>query len=137
MAQFADRLLEKIRAKDSRSIVGLDPRIEQMPRFISRTSARSAIAEFHEMVLEAVADLVPAVKPQLAFFEQYGVAGIEAFESTVRAAKLRGLLVIADGKRNAQQIRDAVSAEYGPVPLKLVVEYLEALEKIGVVARTR
>lgn len=46
-------------------------------------------------------------------------------------------LNFADGKRNAQQIRDAVSAEYGPVPLELVVEYLKALEKIGVVARTR
>jgi orotidine-5'-phosphate decarboxylase len=51
-------------------------------------------------VLVAVADLVPAVKPQLAFFEQYGVAGFQAFENTIRAAKQRGLLVIADGKRN-------------------------------------
>ncbi len=60
----------------------------------------AAITEFHELVLDAVADLVPAVKPQLAFFEQYGVAGMQAFENTVRAAKQRGLLVIADGKRN-------------------------------------
>jgi hypothetical protein len=44
-------------------------------------------------------------------------------------------LNFADGKRNAQQIRDAVSAEYGPVPLELVVEYLKALTKIGVVAQ--
>src|SRR5271167_3635767 len=100
MAFFADRLLEKIRAKDSRSIVGLDPRIDQMPRFIQRSDVCAAITEFHEIVLEAVADLVPAVKPQLAFFEQYGVAGMQAFENTVRAAKRRGLLVIADGKRN-------------------------------------
>jgi len=40
---------------------------------------------------------------------------------------------VADGKRNAQEIRDAVSAEYGPVPLEMVVEYLKALEKIGAV----
>jgi len=46
------------------------------------------------------------------------------------------VLNFADGNRNAQQIRDAVSAEYGPVPLELVVEYLKALEKIGVVAQT-
>lgn len=71
-----------------------------MPEFISRDSACAAITEFHELVLDAVADLVPAVKPQLAFFEQYGVAGMQAFENTVRAAKRRGLLVIADGKRN-------------------------------------
>jgi hypothetical protein len=43
----------------------------------------------------------------------------------------------ADGKRNAQEIRDAVSAEYGPVPLELVVEYLRALERIGVIEQVK
>ena len=100
MAFFADHLLENIRAKDSRCIVGLDPRVDQMPDFVSRESACAAITEFHELVLEATADLIPAVKPQLAFYEQYGVAGMQAFENTVRAAQKRGLLVIADGKRN-------------------------------------
>ena len=47
------------------------------------------------------------------------------------------VLNFADGKRNAQEIRDAVSAEYGPVPLELVVEYLRALEKIGVVEQVK
>jgi len=96
---FSDRLIEAILAKDSRCIVGLDPRIDLMPSFVPG-DACAAITEFHELVLDAVADLVPAVKPQLAFFEQYGVAGMQAFENTVRAAKRRGLLVIADGKRN-------------------------------------
>src|ERR1700677_2278726 len=100
MSLFADRLLDKVRAKDSRCVVGLDPRIDQMPAFISKSGACLAITEFHELVLDAIADLVPAVKPQLAFFEQYGVVGMQAFENTVRAAKQRGLLVIADGKRN-------------------------------------
>lgn len=100
MALFADRLTEEIRKKDSRCIVGLDPRIDQMPAFARAGGPSTAITEFHELVLDAVADLVPAVKPQLAFFEQYGVAGMQAFENTVRAAKQRGMLVIADGKRN-------------------------------------
>src|ERR1700677_111500 len=100
MSLFADRLLDKVRAKDSRCVVGLDPRIDQMPAFISKSGACLAITEFHELVLDAIADLVPAVKPQLAFFEQYGIAGMQAFENTVLAAKQRGLLVIADGKRN-------------------------------------
>jgi orotidine-5'-phosphate decarboxylase len=100
MASFADRLIAAIRAKDSRSVVGLDPRIDQMPAFVRSGDFCAAITEFHELILDAVADLVPAVKPQLAFFEQYGVAGMQAFENTVRAAKRRGLLVIADGKRN-------------------------------------
>jgi len=100
MQPFSDRLIAAVRAKDSRCIVGLDPRIDQMPVFARSSKACDAITEFHELVLDAVADLVPAVKPQLAFFEQYGVAGMQAFENTVRAAKRRGLLVIADGKRN-------------------------------------
>lgn len=101
MAFFADHLIENIRAKDSRCVVGLDPRLDQMPAFLdAQHDACAAITYFHELVLDAVADLVPAVKPQLAFFEQYGVAGMQAFENTVRAAKQRGLLVIADGKRN-------------------------------------
>jgi orotidine-5'-phosphate decarboxylase len=100
MASFADRLVEKILSKDSRCVVGLDPRIDQMPVFVRNASTCAAITEFHELVLDAVADLVPAVKPQLAFFEQYGLAGLQAFENTIRAAKRRGLLVIADGKRN-------------------------------------
>jgi orotidine-5'-phosphate decarboxylase len=100
MASFSDRLIEAVRAKDSRSAVGLDPRIDQMPAFARSSDACAAITAFHELVLDAVADLVPAVKPQLAFFEQYGVAGMQAFDNTVEAAKRRGLLVIADGKRN-------------------------------------
>jgi orotidine-5'-phosphate decarboxylase len=78
-----------------------------MPAFIksgrrkpARDAVRSVICDFHELVLDTVAGLVPAVKLQLAFFEQYGSAGIQAFEDTVQAAKQRRLLVIADGKRN-------------------------------------
>ena len=47
------------------------------------------------------------------------------------------VLNFADGKRNTQEIRDAVSAEYGPVPLELVVEYLRALEKMGVIEQVK
>src|SRR5579864_8405466 len=107
MQPFSDRLIEAVRNKGNPCVVGLDPRIELMPAFIqsghnapTREMIRSVISDFHELVLDAVADLVPAVKPQLAFFEQYGSAGIQAFEDTVRAAKQRGLLVIADAKRN-------------------------------------
>ncbi len=107
MKHFADRLVDAIRRTGNPCVVGLDPRIELMPDFIksgrgepSRETARSIIADFHELVLETVAELVPAVKPQLAFFEQYGVAGMQAFEQTLADSRQRGLLVIADGKRN-------------------------------------
>jgi orotidine-5'-phosphate decarboxylase len=104
---FSDRLISSIRAKGNPCVVGLDPRIDLMPAFIksgrgepTREVIRAIITDFHELVIDAVAELVPAVKPQLAFFEQYGSAGVEAFENTVAYAKQRGLLVIADGKRN-------------------------------------
>jgi len=68
------------------------------------------------------------VTPKLLRYEGLWGAGEEyAYEA----------LNFADGKRNAQQIRDVVSAEYGPVPVEMVVEYLKALEKIGVVEEAR
>ena len=107
METFADRLVAAVRSKNSPCVVGLDPRIDRMPEFVksgrgapSRATVCSIISDFHEVALDAVADLVPAVKPQLAFYEQYGLGGLEGFEKTVNAARERGLLVINDGKRN-------------------------------------
>ncbi len=107
MRAFSDRLVESIRRTGSSCVIGLDPRIGQMPEFIkvgrgkpTPETVRAVIRDFHELVLDSITSLAPAVKLQLAFFEQYGSAGIQAFEDTVRAAKERGLLVIADGKRN-------------------------------------
>ena len=107
MQNFADRLVEAIRKKASPCVVGLDPRLDLMPEFVksgrgalSRANICSIISDFHETVLDAVAELVPVVKPQLAFYEQYGLGGLEAYENTVNAARQRRLLVIADGKRN-------------------------------------
>ena len=107
MKMFADRMVETIRRAGNPCVVGLDPRIELMPEFIragrgelTRDVVRAIIGDFHELVLDVAGRLVPAVKPQLAFFEQYGVGGMEAYERTIALAKERGLLVIADGKRN-------------------------------------
>ena len=101
MASFADRLIEEIRAKDSRCIVGLDPRIDQMPAFVRANGAYAAITAFHELVIDAVADLVPAVKPQLAFFEQYGVAG----HAGLREHRARGQAARPAGDRRRQTQR--------------------------------
>jgi orotidine-5'-phosphate decarboxylase len=110
MRNFADRLIENIRSKGNPCVVGLDPRIELMPSFIIRKArklhtgadriARFCIAEYHRRLVRLIADLVPAVKPQIAFFEQYGIAGMLAFKDTIEEAKRAGLLVIADVKRN-------------------------------------
>jgi orotidine-5'-phosphate decarboxylase len=117
MRTFSDRLVDTLLKTGSPCVVGLDPRIDRMPSFIKsgRTgnSARAVIRDFHELVLDTVTGLASVVKPQLAFFEQYGSAGIQAFEDTVQAAKQRGLLVIADGKRNdVDSTAEAYAAAY-------------------------
>jgi orotidine-5'-phosphate decarboxylase len=116
MRIFSDRLMDSVR-KTGPCVVGLDPRIDRMPAFIKSGRAGNCtlaiIRDFHELVLDTVAGLASVVKPQLAFFEQYGSAGIQAFEDTVQASKQRGLLVIADGKRNdVDATAEAYAAAY-------------------------
>lgn len=107
---FADRLIETIKKKKSPICVGLDPRLSEIPEFIkeekiakkgrSFEAAAESFLEFNKGIIDAVHDLVPAVKPQIAFYEQYGFSGVLAFEETCRYAQEKGLLVIADAKRN-------------------------------------
>ena len=104
---FADRLIEAILAKGTPCVVGLDPRVDLFPTFITDPFTRSdpetaiygSIAAYHRFVIDLVAARVPAVKLQIAFYEQYGVAGLTAFAETVRIARAAGLVVIVDAKR--------------------------------------
>lgn len=106
---FADRLASQIKKKKSVVCVGLDPRLEQIPVFILQraqsehknalTAAAEAILEFNKGIIDAVADLVPVVKPQVAFYEQYGHEGMRAFEETLAYARDKGVMTIADIKR--------------------------------------
>lgn len=111
MENFADRLIEKIREKKSVVCVGLDPRLNQIPQFIrdkalsensknKLKAAAEAIIEFNKGIIDEIHDLVPIVKPQIAFYELFGEEGVRAFRETIRYAKEKGLLVIADVKRN-------------------------------------
>jgi orotidine-5'-phosphate decarboxylase len=104
ITHFADRLIAAVRAKRTPVLVGLDPREEGLPPgFIAGTGAAAlagAYAGFCKSVIDVVAPLVPAVKPQSAFFEQLGPVGCEALAETIRYAAEQGLLVILDGKRN-------------------------------------
>lgn len=107
---FSDALVRSIRSKNSVLCVGLDPQLGKLPGFLveraikengkTMAGARQAIVEFNRGIIDAVKDLVVAVKPQLAFYEEFGAEGISAFEETCVYAKAQGLLVIADGKRN-------------------------------------
>ncbi len=107
---FIDRLIESIKEKNNPTVVGLDPKLEYLPAFIREKAfkeyginlkgAAQAILQFNKQLLDAVYDQIPAVKPQLAYYEMYGTEGMIAFDETCKYAKSKGLLVIADGKRN-------------------------------------
>lgn len=105
---FTDRLAAAVRRCRNPVLVGLDPRYEQLPTaLISSKGARTRTEEraaayliFCRGVIDAVASLVPAVKPQAAFFEQLGTAGTWVLAQVIEYAREQGLLVILDGKRN-------------------------------------
>jgi len=101
---FADRLIAAIRHKQTPVLVGLDPRAESLPPGMLAAKDVESIARayvtFCRGVIDVIAPLVPAVKPQSAFFEQLGPAGCVALGDVVRYAASNGLLVIMDGKRN-------------------------------------
>lgn len=110
MKNFADRLIEEIKEKKTPICVGLDPRLAQIPAFIKEKcikdkgetfeAAAESMLEFNKGIIDSVCDLVPVVKPQIAFYEEYGFSGVWAFEETCKYAKEKGLIVIADAKRN-------------------------------------
>ncbi len=109
MKLFIDRLIASIQQKNTPCIVGLDPALSRMPSgWLNRqgisdesniAERAEAIYQYNLMVLDAIADLVPAVKPQAAYYELFGSAGFIALEKTITAARARGLLVILDVKR--------------------------------------
>ena len=90
-------------------VVGLDPMLSYIPEHITKEAfatygetlrgAGEAIWQFNKGIVDAVCDLVPAVKPQIAMYEQFGIEGLIAYERTVRYCKEKGLVVIGDIKR--------------------------------------
>lgn len=102
MNHFADRLIEQIKRKNSAVVAGLDPIWEGIPGEIRRRAASvtEAVFEYNRRLIDALWDIVPAIKPQLAYYELLGLEGLVAYHQTVDYAKKKGLVVIADGKRN-------------------------------------
>ncbi len=103
------KLIDEIVKKDAPIVVGLDPMLSYVPSFLleervdrlgeTPTCAADAIWEYNKRIIDAICDLVPAVKPQIAMYEQFGISGLEAYNNTVNYAKEKGLIVIADVKR--------------------------------------
>ncbi len=105
---LVDRLIENTIKTKNPSVIGLDPDIGKIPACykVSKTdkhpleAVADAIWAFNRDIIDTVQSLVPAVKPQMAFYEKYGSFGVSAFEKTVSYAKSKGLVVIEDAKRN-------------------------------------
>ena len=104
-----DRLIENTVRTKNPTVVGLDPDLRKIPACYKKlphptAHPLEAVAEviyaLNRDVIDTVAPLVPAVKPQMAFYEKYGSYGVAAFEKTVVYAKAKGLVVIEDAKRN-------------------------------------
>lgn len=103
------RLIEKIKEKKAPICIGLDPMLNFIPEhikeeaFTTKGESLEAVAEaiynFNKAIVDECFDLVPAVKPQVAMYEQFGIAGLIAYEKTVTYCQEKGLLVIGDVKR--------------------------------------
>ncbi len=100
-----DELIKKIKEMDNPTVIGLDPRYDMIPTCITSKyektieGACSAIVEFNKALIDATYDIIPAVKPQIAFYEMFGIPGMVAFKETCEYAKQKGMCVIIDAKR--------------------------------------
>ncbi|NLM77867.1 MAG: orotidine-5'-phosphate decarboxylase [Ruminococcaceae bacterium] len=109
MINFADRLNAAIQEKNNPTVLGLDPHLEYLPDDLKVGAAASAevpqssalaLTLFNQRLIDALYDLIPAVKLQAACYEQYGPGGLDAMRWTIDYARSKGLIVIVDGKRN-------------------------------------
>ncbi len=104
-----DKLTEKIRNTHAPIVVGLDPMMDYVPEHILKAAfqeygetlegAAEAIWQFNKEIVDKTCDLIPAVKPQIAMYEQFGVPGLQAFQKTVEYCHKKDLIVIGDIKR--------------------------------------
>ncbi len=118
-----DSLIEKIEHTDNVTVLGLDPKLEYIPAHLKSCAydqygktlegAAQALLAFNKGLIDAMCDIVPAIKPQCAYYEMYGWQGVRALSETIRYAKSKGLYVVVDGKRNdIGATMDAYAAAY-------------------------
>lgn len=104
-----NKLIENIKRTNAPIVVGLDPTMKLIPEQIKEAAfseygetlqgAAEAIWQYNKGIVDAVYDLIPAVKPQIAMYEQFGIEGLTVFKKTVDYCKEKGLVVIGDVKR--------------------------------------
>ncbi len=105
-----DALMASIAKTQNPTVAGLDPKLDYVPEYILKKNfekygetlkgAAKALLEFNKGLIDALHEVVPAIKPQAAYYEMYGTAGVKTLYKTQEYAKKRGMLVITDGKRN-------------------------------------
>ncbi len=103
-------MIEKIEQTQNPTVAGLDPKLDYVPEYIKAKcfdkygetlkGAAKALLEFNKGLIDALYDIVPAVKPQAAYYEMYGTAGVKTLYKTQEYARSKGMYVITDGKRN-------------------------------------
>lgn len=103
------QLIEKIQKTKAPICVGLDPMVSYIPEHILKKSfaeygetlegAADAVWNYNKEIVDHTWDLIPAVKPQIAMYEQFGIEGLKVYERTVRYCQEKGLIVIGDAKR--------------------------------------
>ena len=106
---MVSKLIEKIQKTKAPICVGLDPMLGYIPEHVKEKAfaefgetlegAAEAIWQFNCAIVDATADLIPAVKPQIAMYEQFGIEGLKAYDRTVKYCQQKGLIVIGDIKR--------------------------------------
>lgn len=105
-----EKLINRIIALKNPTVVGLDPTLDYIPEQVKEAAfgrlgktlegAAEAYLAYNKRIIDAIYDIVPAVKPQSAYYEQLGWQGVKCLEQTIAYAKEKGMYVIADGKRN-------------------------------------
>jgi orotidine-5'-phosphate decarboxylase len=124
-----DRLMSRIERMANPTVVGLDPTFEMIPdtikkemfdRYGKTTKAVSKMfLRFNQEIIDHISDLVPAVKPQIAMYEQYGIEGLQAYMETVTYARKKGLIIIGDIKRgDISSTAAAYAAHIGGVEIE-------------------
>ena len=105
-----DRMIEKIAQLQNPTVAGLDPKLSYIPEYIREKAlkehgktleaAAAAVLEYNRGLIDALCGIVPAVKPQAAYYEAFGWQGVKVLAETIAYAKEKGMFVITDGKRN-------------------------------------
>ena len=138
-----DRLIEGIARLQNPTVAGLDPKLDYVPASIKQAcfdkygktleGAAAALLEFNKAIIDNICDIVPAIKPQAAYYEMYGWQGVRALADTIAYAREKGMFVITDGKRN--DIGTTMEA-YATAHLGVTEADGESLEAFGADALT-